>query len=672
MIYGIVGWVMCIRDRIRQVDLDAVAHADVPFAQLVDQLAPQRSQSRHPLFQVMLAFQNLERMKPGLPGLDVSVVDLPEADSPLDLHVVLSDNDSGGMAIAVTYATELFDAATIDSLLRRWIRILESVATDPTVSVGMIEVLEPAERADLLSRSGAPPAAPTTLADLLTTAAARDPDATAIVFEGQQLSYRELDEHSNRWARLLIQRGVGPEDVVAIGMPRSTDSVLAVWAVAKSGAAFLPIDPTHPGERITHMLTNSKTAIGLTVAPVRTQLPGTIDWLTPEVLDEGENLPVADGDRVRPLRVDDIAYVIYTSGSTGLPKGVAVTHRGLGNCATEHRKALHIESDSRTLHLASPSFDVSVLELLLATCAGATMVIAPSDVYGGDELAELLDREQVSHVLITPTALFTIDHTRWPLPDLRYLLVGGENYGSELVQRWNGSRSVFNEYGPTETTIAATMSAPLVAGELVTIGGPIRGVSQWVLGQRLQPVPVGVAGELYVAGPLLARGYHRRADLTAERFVACPWMPGERMYRTGDVVRWTAEGTIQHLGRSDFQVKIRGLRIELGEIDATLATHETVGFATTIGHHNESGSASLVSYVVAAPGHSIDTTVLAEYLAGRLPSYMVPASIMVLERIPLTPVGKLDRKALPEPVFADHTPFRAPETPIERMIAATY
>ncbi|MGO4650051.1 AMP-binding protein, partial [Nocardia sp. 2YAB30] len=205
--------------------------------------------------------------------------------------------------------------------------------------------------------------------------------------------------------------------------------------------------------------------------------------------------------------------VIYTSGSTGLPKGVAVTHQGLGNCATEHRDAMSIESDSRTLHLASPSFDVSVLELLSALCAGATMVITPSDVYGGDELGELLDREQVSHVFITPSVLSTIDHTRWPLPDLDDLVIGGEDYGTELVERWSGGPDIFNEYGPTETTITATLTSPLVAGELVTIGGPIRGVSEWVLDQRLQPVPVGVAGELYIAGAALARGYHRRADV---------------------------------------------------------------------------------------------------------------------------------------------------------------
>ncbi|MEV6140713.1 condensation domain-containing protein, partial [Nocardia sp. NPDC051990] len=273
--------------RVRQVDLDAFEHADVPFEQLVDQLVVQRSQSRHPLFQVLLAFQNLERVELELPGLAVSVVDLASEVSRFDLQFVLSeDRDSGDMTVSVTYATDLFDAGTVDSLVRRWIRVLESVAADPMVAVGAIEVLEPAERADLLTRSGAPTVAPTTLADLLSAAVARDPDATAIVFDGQQLSYRELDERSNRLARLLIHRGVGPEDIVAIGMPRSVDSVLAVWAVTKSGAAFLPIDPTYPADRITYMMNDSKAAIGLTVPSVRAQLPDDIDWLTPDNLDK--------------------------------------------------------------------------------------------------------------------------------------------------------------------------------------------------------------------------------------------------------------------------------------------------------------------------------------------------------------------------------------------------
>ncbi|MEU0505764.1 amino acid adenylation domain-containing protein, partial [Nocardia sp. NPDC005998] len=665
--------------RIEQADVDAFEHADVPFEQVVDDLVPQRRQSRHSLVQVMLALRNQEPVGSALSDFEPPVVDPSDQTPGFDLRFILSeDHDGGDMTVAVTYATDLFDATTIDSLAHRWIRILESIATDPTVPVGAIDVLEPAERADLLTRSGAPSAPPTTLPDLLSAAVAFDPDATAIACDGRQLSYRELDERSNRLARQLIRRGIGPEDVVAISIPRSAESMLAVWAVAKSGAAFLPIDPTYPAERITHMMTDSNAAIGLTMPAVCPQLPDNMDWLISDELDTSgeqpntDDRPITDSDRVRPLRIDDIAYVIYTSGSTGRPKGVAVTHRGLGNCAAEHRVAMGIESGSRTLHLASPSFDVSVLELLLPLAAGAAMVIAPNDVYGGDELAALLDREHISHLLITPSVLSTIDHTRWPLPDLKYLMVGGEDYGSELVERWGGDRVVLNEYGPTETTISATLSAPLAVGELVTIGRPISGASAWVLDQRLQPVPVGVAGELYVAGDLLARGYHHRADVTAERFVACPWLPGQRMYRTGDVVRWTTNGTIQHLGRSDFQVKIRGLRIELGEVDTTLTTHETVAYATTIGHHNGTGTQTLVSYVVAPPDHTIDATTLTDYLSDRLPSYMVPSSIMVLDRIPLTPVGKLDRKALPRPVFTDTKPFRAPRTATEHTVARAF
>ncbi|WP_433733372.1 amino acid adenylation domain-containing protein [Nocardia sp. CA-129566] len=658
--------------RIKQADLDAFEHADVPFEQVVDKLVVQRSQARHPLFQVMLAFQNLEPVTLRLPDLELSVVDLPNEVSRFDLQFILSENhDSGDMTVAVTYATDLFDAATIDSLAHRWIRILESITTDPTTAVAAIDILEPAERTDLLTRTGAPSTPPTTLPQLLTAAATYDPDATAIVCNGQQLSYQQLDKRSNQLARQLIQHGIGPEDIVAISIPRSADSVLALWAVAKSGAAFLPIDPTYPTERITHMMTDSEAAIGITTASVHERLPDDTDWLTFDDLDEADSSPITDCDRVRPLRIDDIAYVIYTSGSTGLPKGVAVTHRGLGNCATANQDVIGVEPNSRTLHLASPSFDVSVLEMLLPLPAGATMVIAPNDIYGGDELAELLDREHISHLLITPSALSTIDDTRWPLPDLDNLVVGGENYGSDLVERWGSERKLLNDYGPTETTVTATRTL-LTAGDLVTIGRPIRGVSAWILDQRLQPVPDGVAGELYIAGDLLARGYHHRTATTAERFIACPWLPGQRMYRTGDIVRWTNNTTIQHLGRSDFQVKIRGLRIELGEIDTTLTNHETVAYATTIGHHNDTGTQTLISYVVPTPNHTINTTTLTEYLTDHLPSYMIPASITALDHIPLTPVGKLDRKALPKPVFTDTKPFRAPQTPIEHIIAGVF
>ncbi|WP_051028054.1 non-ribosomal peptide synthetase [Nocardia higoensis] len=659
--------------RVRRVDLDAFGRADVPFEQLVDRLAPVRSQSRHPLFQVLLVFQDPAGVEVELPGLDVSVLDVPEGVAGFDLRVVVSGAPGGGLLSRFTYARDLFDAVTVEAVVGRWVRILESVVADPSVALGAIDVLAPAERADLLTRRGAPGETPSTLADLLSSAAARDPDGIAVVSGDRRVSYRELDEDSNRLARLLVARGAGPEDVVAVAIPRSPESVAAVCAVAKSGAAFLPVDPAYPAERIAHMLADSRAVLGVTVESVRDRLPETVYWLTAEEAGaEFGTGPVTDADRIRPLRIDDIAYVIYTSGSAGLPKGVAVGHRGLRNCAAEHRDAEHIESASRVLHLASPSFDVSVGEFLSALCNGATLVIAPSDVYGGDELAALLEREEVGHVCITPSALSTIDHTRWPLPNVRSLVVGGENYGTDLIERWSSGRRFCNSYGPTEATIMTNQSHPLTPDDLVTIGGPIRGVAEWVLDQRLQPVPVGVAGELYVAGDVLARGYHGRPALTAERFVACPWLAGARMYRTGDMARWTADGAVEYLGRSDFQVKIRGQRVELGEIDARLAEHDSVAFAVTVGHRGGSGSVSLVSYVVAEPGCSADPLVLSEYLSARLPSSMVPASIMVLDRVPLTPVGKLDRKALPEPVFADAKAFRAPETPMERTIAEAF
>ncbi|MFI2230092.1 amino acid adenylation domain-containing protein [Nocardia testacea] len=663
-------------DRVERIDLAAFGNADVPFEQLVDELAPQRSQSRHPLFQVLLAFQNLARPDLELPGLHVSVLDLPEDVSRFDLQLMLADDERGGLAATVTYSTELFDAGTIESLVRRWIRILEAVAADPAVPVGAIEVLEPAERADLLTRSGAPAGAPRTLAELLAAGAARNPTATALVSGDARIDYRELGERAGRLARTLVERGAGPDDIVAVAMPRSADFVLAVCAVAASGAAFLPIDPSYPAARIIHMTTDSGAALGLTTTAVRDRLPDTIEWLTPDATGSseraGDGEPISDADRVRPLRADHLAYVMYTSGSTGLPKAVAVAHRGLAACASEHHEGLHIGPGARVLCLASPSFDVSVLELLSALAAGAMMVVAPGDVNGGDALAELLDRERVGHVFITPSALSTIDPARWPLPHLRTLTVGGEGYGTELVQRWSHGHEMFDEYGPTEGTVTATRSAPLVPGEPVTIGGPIRGVTVWILDQRLQPVPAGVTGELYVAGALLARGYHRRPGMTAGHFVACPWIPGRRMYRTGDMARWTANGTIQYLGRSDFQVKIRGLRIELGEIDAVLGAHDSVGFAATVGHRTGAGAMALAAYVVPAPGRSIDIAQLVDHLGSRLPSYMIPPSITVLEHIPLTPAGKLDRRALPEPARADSTPFRAPRTPLEHTIAGAF
>ncbi|WP_435827914.1 amino acid adenylation domain-containing protein [Nocardia fluminea] len=569
----------------------------------------------------------------------------------------------------------------------------------------------------------------TALAQLLATAVETNPDGLAVVLADAthtlgSLTYAELDERSNRLARFLIGRGIGAGDLVAIGIPRSIESVLAVWAVTKTGAGFVPVDPNYPPDRVAHMVTDSGAVFGLTVASVADRLPAQVAWLELDaeptgeavaatrtltsgngdlsasrsdaeaasagarydggdragaldhLLEELSGAAITTADRLRPVRAEDLAYLIYTSGSTGLPKGVAVTQAGLAGFSAEQRRLYGVESNSRTLHFASPSFDASVLELLLAIGAGATMVIVDPSVYGGDDLAALLRRERVSHAFITPAALASIDPDG--LDDFRMAAVGGEAVSPDLLRRWaiplaDGTlREFHNVYGPTETTIVTNISVPLRPGDAMTIGGPINGVAEYVLDDRLGPVPPGVTGELYITGAQLTRGYHARPGLTAARYVANPFDPaGSRLYRTGDLVRWTADGALEYVGRNDFQVKIRGFRIELGEIDAVLSAHESLDFAATVGHELDSGATILVSYVHAAPGASVDTAALTAFAEGSLPAHMVPTVLMELDAIPLTPVGKLDRRALPAPIL-EHAEFRAPVTAVEQIVAGTF
>ncbi|WP_278264595.1 non-ribosomal peptide synthetase [Nocardia sp. AG03] len=527
----------------------------------------------------------------------------------------------------------------------------------------------------------------TTLAQLLATAVETAPDSTAVVLADatrtlDSRTYAELDERSTRIARLLIARGIGAGDLVALGISRSVESVLAVWAVTKTGAGFVPVDPNYPPDRVSHMVTDSGAVFGLTVTAVADRLPTEVDWLAIDgpraeaLLDEVSAEPITNADRLRPVRAEDLAYIIYTSGSTGLPKGVAVSQAGLAPFCEEQRRLYGVESDSRTLHFASPSFDASLLELLLAVGAAATMVIVDPSVFGGDDLAALLRRERVSHAFITPAALASIDPAG--LDDFRVVAVGGEACPPDLLRRWavplaDGTlREFHNVYGPTETTIVTNISVPLKPGDPLTIGGPIGGVAEYVLDDRLGPVPPGVTGELYITGAQLTRGYHARPGLTSSRYVANPFDPaGSRLYRTGDLVRWTADGALEYVGRNDFQVKIRGFRIELGEIDAVLSSHESLDFAATLGHELDSGATILVSYVHAAPGATVDPPALIAVAERALPAHMVPTVIMPLDTIPLTPVGKLDRRALPEPVL-EHAEFRAPSTPVEQIVAGTF
>ncbi|PXX60942.1 amino acid adenylation domain-containing protein/thioester reductase-like protein [Nocardia tenerifensis] len=516
-----------------------------------------------------------------------------------------------------------------------------------------------------------------TLAALLTAAVERNPDGVAAVCGDSHITYRDLDARSSQLARVLLGMGAGPESSVVIALPRSIDSVLAVWAVAKTGAAFVPIDPSLPRKRFHFQATDCAAEIGLTDGEYAPALPDGVRWLAiddPDFaarIDAAAANPISYIDRPALLRISNAAYLIYTSGSTGRPKGVAVTHAGLAAFCAEQVSRYALTPSARTLHFASPSFDASVLELLLAIGAAATMVIVPPTVYGGAELASLIARQQVSHAFLTPSALASLEPAG--LDPLRVVIVGGETCPAPLVHRWaTPGRRFFNGYGPTETTIMVSISSPLSPDRPVTIGAALSGMNCRVLDQRLRPVGVGTAGELYVSGPGLARGYHDRPGLTAQRFLADPHgAPGARMYRTGDLVRRGTDGDLEYLGRTDDQVKVRGFRIELGEIESVLALQPGVRAAVAVDRKTAAGDTALAAYVQPEPDRALAADELANALARRLPQYMLPASITVIDRIPLTPNGKADRAAL-RARTVDQLPCRSLSGPGEELIAEVF
>uniref|UniRef100_UPI000A848EE0 non-ribosomal peptide synthetase n=1 Tax=Millisia brevis TaxID=264148 RepID=UPI000A848EE0 len=684
-----------VLDQVRDTDLEAFGNADVPFERLVEVLNPVRSQARQPLFQVILSYQTAGRVQIELPDLTVSAdeVDIGVAKFDLQLTVTEELHDTytgtpmtaagvGGARAEFVYAVDLLDEATVAGFADRLLRILDAVVGDPTSPVGDIDIMDAAEHR-LLNTTADPAPSPITLLGLIERAVASRPDEPAVIAGTRTLTYRQLDEASNRLARRLIRSGAGPEKVVAVAVPRSVESITAMWAVAKTGAAFVPIDPAYPANRIEHMVDNSGAIAGVTVVAARGDLPDVMDWIfldgpSADQLLAEDPTPIGDADRLAAIEVDSPAYLIYTSGSTGLPKGVMVPHRGLATQVRAAVERLGVEPGSRVLHFASPSFDASVLELLLALSGPGTMVIAPPGMYGGRELAELLAEKVVTNAFITPAALASISPVG--LENVRVVMVGGEASTPELVARWAPGRSFFNLYGPTETTIVAagTDALPASLTGTVPIGSAMPGAPVYVLDSRLRPTPPGVTGELYVGGVTVTRGYIGRTGATSERFVADPFSAGGRLYRTGDVVRWSGASArsdsrlvLEYVGRADFQVKVRGHRIELGEVDSAFGTHADVEFSATFGTTGVGGSTSLVTYVKLVESATIDVAQLREWVSETLPAYMVPASIMVIDAIPLGPTGKLDRRALPEPTFEARV-FRAPTTPIEEIVADAF
>ncbi|QBJ94799.1 non-ribosomal peptide synthetase [Rhodococcus sp. ABRD24] len=580
--------------------------------------------------------------------------------------------DDGVLHVRLRYSPEVIEPADAVDVAQRLRRVLEYIAHRPATGVGRIDLLGDARSRELVQVADSSSVEPRTWAQLLTEGAAFDPDAIALRWRGADVSYRELDERSNRLARALIGRGVGPEDFVPVAVPRSAESVVAMWAVAKSGAAPVPIDPKLPAQRIAYMLADCDASVGLTATRDH-PLPGSLDWLAISGMDLGRwsGRAIGDEERTHPIRTTDPAYLIYTSGSTGAPKGVVVTHTGLAYLTAAQVDHQRVTSESRVLHVCSPSFDVSILELMLAVGAGATLVVAPPEVYAGAELAAYAEAERVTHLLVTPAVLGTLEPGS--VPDIEVIEVGGELFGSDLVETWSRHSRVLNAYGPTECTVCVTTSDTLASGAPITLGGPLprSGVGAVVLDCWLRPVPAGSEGELYLFGPCLARGYRGQPMLTADRFVANPYGPaGSRMYRTGDLVRRGDPG-LQYVGRTDFQIKIRGLRIEIGDVDAALAAHPDVEFSASLGHTAANGETALVSYVRLAPDSVADAAAIKKFAATSLPAYMVPSAVTVLDEVPMNSNGKLDRAALPDPVFTTGE-YRPPETDAERVLTEVF
>ncbi|GAB32431.1 non-ribosomal peptide synthetase [Gordonia otitidis] len=658
----------------------ALAHADIPFDRVVDALTPARAASRSPLFQVaftMYPGQNaaLHELVPGAELVDARV---PAAK--FDLAITVTDDDqpdSGGHSVGYdvefSYATDLFDQSTIADLSEQFRSVVGTlVAADPGMRVGAVDLVQ---RRPVVSDEVTPK--PAAFAHVLAGGLAQAQLDAIAVHGDRDVTWASMEAESNQLARELCSRGIGRGDVVAIAIPRSVHSVLATVAVAKAGAAFVSIDPAHPVARRAEIVDDSGATLGISVRDVSSTLPPTLDWLTLD--DENTELQLA-GHSGAPLRseelsdvprLDDLAYLIYTSGSTGKPKAAAVSHRGLANLVGNQRRILGLDKASRVLHVASPSFDASIFEILMALGAGGALVVSPPGVFGGAELENLIATQRITHAVMTPSALATLDPTR--VPDLSHVISVGEACPPELSRRWvRAGHAFYNLYGPTEVTIWATAAGPLSESDEVPIGSEVPGVVAHVLDHALRPAAPGVPGELYLSGVQLARGYHRRPDLTCGRFVADPFGSGGRMYRTGDRVVRDRDGILRYLGRVDFQLKLRGLRIEPGEIDGALHEHRAVDHAVSVGVRGPAGDDVLVSYVVLLPGARATPGDLLLHVSGRLPEYLVPRKIVIVDNFVLTAAGKVDRQALPPVDFDDETPHVAPRTQIETLISDVF
>ncbi|WP_236884913.1 amino acid adenylation domain-containing protein [Diaphorobacter nitroreducens] len=670
-------------DQTRDSAIGAQAHQDLPFDRLVEVLQPARTPGAQPFFQVMfnhLRYDCLQEQE--WPGLAVERIEFEEPAAQLELTLQSTEDGDGRVHVSFTYAKELFEAGTIERMAGHYVAVLQALAERPEQAVGDVELLGEAERRQLQAWGENvqryPNAEP--VHRLIERQARAHPEAVALLFGDEVLSYGELNTRANRLAHRLIQLGVGPEVKVGIAVERSLEMVVGLLAILKAGGAYVPLDPEYPADRLAYMVEDSGIGLLLTQGAVKDRLPAA-EGLTVLELD---GLDVADESTHNPevaVHGENLAYVIYTSGSTGRPKGAQLCHRNVTRLLGSTDAWFRFGTNDVWTMFHSYAFDFSVWEIFGALCSGGQLVIVPYWVSRSPEdFLQLLRRHRVTVLNQTPSAFGQLMNVPGLYDErlaLRAVIFGGEALDPQRLRPWvehwgDQSPQLINMYGITETTVHVTyrqITEADLQGQRSPVGVAIPDLGLRVLDGSLNLAPIGVAGELYVAGDGLARGYLGRSGLSAERFVADPFdEAGGRLYRTGDLVRWNGEGQLEYLGRIDHQVKIRGFRIELGEVEAQLLSQPEVREAVVVAKEGP-GGARLVGYVSAQAGQAIEAGELRERLGKQLPDYMVPSVLVVLESLPLNANGKVDRKALPEPGFESEHEYEAPQGEVEEALA---
>ncbi|MEW2615947.1 amino acid adenylation domain-containing protein, partial [Streptomyces sp. NPDC047880] len=657
-----------VLERVRETSLAGFAHQDVPFERLVEELAPVRSLARHPLFQVVLTMHNTAEASLELPGVDVELLPTARPAAKFDLDVMVGESyapDGGPMGVhgALTVATDLFDPSTARTVADRWVRVLDRLLTEPELRLSSVEVVDEAERRRVVVgwNDTAVSLPRVSVLGLFEDRVVRSPGAVAVVQGDVSVSFAELEVRANRLAHYLRAQGVGAESVVGLCLPRGVETLAGMLAVWKAGAAYLPVDVGQPAERVAFVLRDSGAVLTLTTEEILDDLPAGRHRLvaiddTLTAMQLAATPTTAPGVEILP---EQAAYVVYTSGSTGRAKGVAVTHAGLANYVTSVPGRVGFGGGGRYAVLQGQATDLANTTVFASLTGGGELhFVDEESVTDPAAVAAYLSEQGIDCLKAVPSHVAALGAAA--VTSVRSLVLGGEAASAELVGELlatAGDRAVFNHYGPTETTVGVA-TTPLTsqdaASGVIPVGSPVANTQTYVLDAGLKPVPVGVVGELYVAGAQVARGYVGRPGLTSERFIACPFgAPGERMYRTGDRARWTAEGRLVFAGRADEQVKIRGFRVEPGEVQAVVAAHPLVTHAAVVAREDTPGDVRLVAYIVANETEEEDLpAVIRDFTSTRLPEYLVPAAVVVLEALPLTGNGKLDRKALPAPDYA--------------------